>query len=128
MVMLLMFSIEGGGGGGALGERLSEDSDKPAYKIYKQRKVLDIDEDTTIDSTGVVYSNLDGSCLRCRSRCQSCTIEIPSSIGVGVTFKTKHLWVSSLLPDLLPFYKYKQRGKFDSCHKLRVNEDCFRKW
>ena len=84
-------SIEGGGGGGALGERLSEDSDKPAYKIYKQRKVLDIDEDTTIDSTGV-GTEFDGVAYVAEADVRVA----PSNtfvIGVGVTFKTNILGI-----------------------------------
>ena len=37
------------GGGGALGERVSDDPNSAAYKIYKQKKLLNMEDDVTLD-------------------------------------------------------------------------------
>lgn len=54
-------AIEGGGGGGAggaLGEPLSDDSSNPAFKIYKQKRVLLIDQNTEIPPIGDDYAGM----------------------------------------------------------------------
>ena len=83
-------SIEGGGGG-ALGERLSDDTNKPQYKIYKQRKLLDIDESVTIDSTGV-GTEFDGVAYVAEADVRV-SVGNTFTIGVGVTFRTNILGV-----------------------------------
>ena len=80
-----------GGGGGALGERLDDDINSPAYKIYKQRKLLDIDETLVIDSTGV-GTEFDGVAYIAEADVRVA----PSNtfiIGVGVTFRTNILGI-----------------------------------
>ena len=84
-------AIEGGGGGGALGERLDDDVNKPAYKIYKQRKLLDIDEDLTIDSTGV-GTEFDGVAYIAEADVRVAPTNT-FVIGVGVTFRTNILGI-----------------------------------
>ena len=80
-----------GGGGGALGERLSDDTNKPAYKIYKQRKLLDIDEDLTVDSTGV-GTEFDGVAYIAEADVRVAPTNT-FVIGVGVTFRTNILGI-----------------------------------
>lgn len=52
-------SIEGGGGGGgALGEPLSQNENNPAFKIYKQKRTLLIDENTEVPAVGDDYAGM----------------------------------------------------------------------
>ena len=80
-----------GGGGGALGERLSDDTNKPQYKIYKQRKLLDIDENVTIDSTGV-GTEFDGVAYVAEADIRV-SVGNTFTIGAGVTFRTNILGI-----------------------------------
>lgn len=52
-------AIEGGGsGGGGLGEPLSDDDTNPAFKIYKQKRTLLIDQNTEVPPIGDDYAGM----------------------------------------------------------------------
>ena len=63
----------------------------PAYKIYKQRKLLDIDEDLTIDSTGV-GTEFDGVAYIAEADVRVAPTNT-FTIGVGVTFRPNILGI-----------------------------------
>lgn len=71
-----------------LGERLSSDQDSPAYKIFKQKKVLDIDETLTVN----VGADFDSVAYVAEADIRVAVGET-FTIGAGVTFKTNILGV-----------------------------------
>ena len=72
----------------ALGERLSSDQNSPAYKIFKQKKVLDIDETLTVN----VGADFDSVAYVAEADIRVAVGET-FTIGAGVTFKTNILGV-----------------------------------
>lgn len=78
-------------GGNALGERLSDDSTKPDYKIYKQRKLLLVDQDVDITNTEV-DSDFDGVAYIAEADIQV-SVGNTMTIGAGVTFRTNILGI-----------------------------------
>ena len=71
-----------------LGERLNSNQDSPAYKIFKQKKVLDIDETLTVN----VGADFDGVAYVAEADIRVANGET-FTIGAGVTFKTNILGV-----------------------------------
>ena len=71
-----------------LGERLSSDQDSPAYKIFKQKKLLDIDETLTIN----IGADFDSVAYIAEADIIVAVGET-FTIGAGVTFKTNILGV-----------------------------------
>lgn len=71
-----------------LGERLSSDQNSPAYKIFKQKKVLDIDETLTVN----IGADFDSVAYIAEADIRVAVGET-FTIGAGVTFKTNILGV-----------------------------------
>ena len=79
------------GGGGALGERLEDDPDNVKYKIYKQKKVLLVDETISIDNSDV-DTDYDGVAYVAEADIQV-AVGNTMTIGAGVTFRTNILGI-----------------------------------
>ena len=76
-------SIEGGGG--ALGERVSDDPNSAAYKIYKQKRLLDMTDSVTLDPAEI-GADYDYLAYVAESDVRVAVGET-FQIGVGITFR-----------------------------------------
>jgi len=79
------------GGGGALGERLEDDPDSVKYKVYKQKKVLLVDETISIDASDV-DADYEGIAYVAEADIQI-SVGNTMTIGTGVTFRTNILGI-----------------------------------
>ena len=76
-------SIESGGG--ALGERVSDDPNSAAYKIYKQKKLLNMEDSVTLDPAEI-GADYDYVAYVAESDIRVAVGET-FQIGVGITFR-----------------------------------------
>lgn len=81
----------GGSDGGALGERLSNDETSPKYKIYKQKKLLDMTEDVILDPAEV-GSDYDHVAYIAEADVRV-AVGNTFQIGLGITFRPNILGI-----------------------------------
>ena len=84
-------SSGGSSDGGALGERLSSDETSPKYKIYKQKKLLDMNEDVIIDPAEV-DSDYDHVAYIAEADVRV-AVGNTFQIGLGITFRPNILGI-----------------------------------
>ena len=84
-------AIEGGGGGGALGERVSDNPNSAAYKIYKQKKLLNMEDSVTLDPAEI-GADYDYVAYVAEADVRVAVGET-FQIGVGITFRPNILGI-----------------------------------